>query len=50
MDGRLIGNGVGGVKEVAMYVCWGGVLHDGMNGVMMYVGGNTRCMWVSEDM
>ncbi|KAJ8420632.1 hypothetical protein Cgig2_009445 [Carnegiea gigantea] len=23
---------------------------DGINGVMMYVGGTTRCVWVSEDM
>jgi len=23
-----------GVKEMAVYVCWGGVLHDGTNGVI----------------
>jgi len=50
MDDRLVGNGVGGVKEIAVYICWGRVLHDGMNGVMTYVGGNTVCTWVSQEM
>ena len=50
MDGRSVGNGDGGVKEIVVYVCWGGVLHDGMNGLMTYVGGDTRCMWVSQEM
>jgi len=39
-----------GVREMAVYVCWGGVLHDGTNGVMTYAGGNTRCIWVYDNM
>jgi len=27
-----------GVKEMDVYVCRGGVLHDGMTGVMAYAG------------
>jgi len=41
MDGILVSTEAGGVKEIAVYVCWGSVLYDGMNGVMTYVGGNT---------
>jgi len=47
MDGRIVSDGLGGVKEIVVYVCYGGVLHDGMNGVMSYVGENTSYMWVS---
>ena len=39
-----------GVREMAVYVCWGGVLHDGTNGVMTYAGGNSRCIWVYDNM
>jgi len=27
-----------------------GILEDGMNGMMNYVGGSTRCVWMSQDM
>ena len=33
-----------------MYATWGGLLHDGVNDVMAYMGGNTRCVWLSEGM
>jgi len=49
MEGGSVRNGLFAVKEIAVYVCWG-VLDDGVNGVMMYVGGNTRCVWISQDM
>ena len=26
-----------GVREMAVYVCWGGVLHDGTNGVLSLI-------------
>jgi len=32
MGEMMEGGNVGGVKEMALYVCWGGLLHDGMNG------------------
>ena len=27
------------MREIIVYVCWGGVLNDGVNGLMTYVGG-----------
>jgi len=39
-----------GLREMAVYVCWGGVLHEGTNGVMTYAGGNSRCIWVYDNM
>jgi len=39
-----------GLREMAVYVCWGGVLQDGTNGVMTYAGGNSRCIWVYDNM
>jgi len=39
-----------GVREMAVYVCWGGVLQDERNGVMTYAGGNSRCIWVYDNM
>ena len=44
IDGGAIGNGVFAVKEMVIYVCWGGVLQDKGNDTMTYVGGNTRCV------
>jgi len=35
---------------MVVYVCWGGVLHDGTTGVMTYAGENTRCIWVYDNM
>jgi len=31
-------------------MCVGGVLHDGTNGVITYAGGNSRCIWVYDNM
>ena len=28
----------------------GGILEGGVNGMMNYVGGNTKCVWMSQDM
>ena len=50
MEGRSVGNCLIGMKQIAVYVCWGWVVDDGINGVMTYVGGTTRCVWVSEGM
>ena len=33
-----------------MYLYRGGVLDDGVNGVMTYVGGSNACMWISPSM
>jgi len=44
-----VANQVFAVKEIAVYIYLGG-LDDGVNGVMTYVGGNTRCVWMSQDM
>lgn len=37
-------------KEMAVYVCLGGLVDEGANGAVTYVGGNTRCVWISEGM
>jgi len=50
MDGGAVGSVVFAAKETVVYVCWGGVLQDGGNDTMTYVGGNTRCVWVSQGM
>ena len=44
------GCNIHGVKDMAAYLCWGGILHEGTNGVMTYTGGNTRCVWLYENM
>ena len=38
------------MTEIVVYVCWGGVLNDGVNGLMTYVGGRNACMWISPSM
>ena len=43
MEGKAVGSGGFVGKEIAVYVSWGGLLHDGVNDVMTYMGGNTRC-------
>jgi len=44
-------NSAGGIvvhtREIAVYVRWGGVLEEGVNGLMTYVGGRNACMWIS---
>jgi len=50
MKGRAVGNGGFAGKEIAVYVSWEGLLHDGVNDVMTYMGGNTRHAWLSECM
>jgi len=42
-----VGDVVVYVTEIAVYLCWGGVLDDGVHGVMTYVGGSNTCMWIS---
>jgi len=38
------------MREIVVYVCWGRVLNDGVNGLMTYVGGRNACMWISPSM
>jgi len=38
------------MREIAVYVCWGGVLDDGGNGLMTSVGGRNACIWISPSM
>jgi len=44
MQSNSVGNIVVHLREIAMYVCWGGVLDDGLNGLMIYVGGRNACI------
>ena len=44
MQSNSVGNIVVHLREIAMYVCWGGVLVDGLNGLMIYVGGRNACI------
>ena len=38
------------MREIVVYLCWGGVSDNGVNGVMTYVGGRNACMWISPSM
>jgi len=38
------------VREVFLYLCWGGQLERGGNGVLSYAGGRSDCVWLSQDM
>ena len=49
MEGN-VGVEVGNVREVFLYVCWGGHLECGVNGQLSYMGGSSDCVWVTEDM
>jgi len=37
-------------REVFLYLCWGGQLECGGNGLLSYVGGRTDCVWLRHDM
>ena len=50
MKFMMEGCNVGGVKEMVIFICLGGVLYDGMNGVITYMGRNTKYIWVYENM
>ena len=51
---RMEGNGgvheVLSVREVFLYLCWGGQLECGGNGLLSYVGGRNDCVWLRQDM
>ena len=38
------------MREVFLYLCWGGQLECGVNGVLSYEGGSSDCVWLKEDM
>jgi len=48
--------GIGGaeevvsVREVFLYLCWGGQLECGGNGMLSYVGGRSDCLWIRQGM
>ena len=50
MESNSAGDIVVHMREIALYVCWDGVLDDGVNGLMTYVGGRSACTWISPSM
>ena len=38
------------VGEVFVYLCWGGQLEGGENGVLSYLGGRSDCVWITQGM
>jgi len=37
-----------GVREVCVYICRGGYLDRGVNGLLTYHGGNNDCFWLTR--
>jgi len=50
MQSTSVGDIVAHMREIAVYVCWGRVLDDGVNRVMTYAGGRNACMWISPSL
>jgi len=50
MQSNSVGDIVVHMREIAIYVCWGGVLDDGVDGLMTYVDRRNACIWISPSM
>ena len=50
MDGNIGVQEVGSVREVFLYLCWGGQLECAVNGLLSYQGGSSDCVWLRQDM
>jgi len=50
MQSNSVGDMVVHMREIVVYVCWGGMLDEGVNGLITYVGGRNACMWISPSM
>ena len=47
------GDGCGGgdgVRELVVYICWGGYTEEGGDRMLSYCGGRKDCVWVKENM
>jgi len=48
MDGSLGREQEEGVQEVCVYICWGGYLERGVNGLLTYHEGNNDCFLLTR--
>ena len=50
MEGGNGGGGGDGMRELAVYVCWGGYLEEGGDRMFLYRGGRKDCIRIKENM
>jgi len=50
MEGGYAGGGGNGLRELSVYVCWGGYLEEGGDRMLSYHGGRKDCIWIKENM
>jgi len=50
MEANGAEEGGASVREVFLYLCWGGRLEGRGNGELSYVGGTSDCVWITQGM
>jgi len=50
MQGTSVVDGVVGMREITIYVCWHRVLDDGVNGLITFVDRSTKCIRILQSM